>query len=107
MDSLRSSNEQSLRSHAAHIERAKQQLSVRLAELDRRSPAKDAAEVVALREAVESLKATQQRFAGKFYKQLQLDEATSSASSPLNGLDPELAAELALQSAPSAGPGSK
>jgi hypothetical protein len=111
MDLQRSSNELRLRSHAASIDAAKKAVSARLAELDRRSPQKDAAEVAALREAVDSLKATQQRFAGKFYKQLQLDGGNADSppmpggALPLNGLDPELAAELALQSAPPVSPG--
>jgi uncharacterized protein YhaN len=109
MDSQKLSSAQALRLHSANIERAKQVISARLAELDRRSPAKDAAEVAALREAVDSLKQTHQRFAGKFYQQYrEADPSSSSApqsSLPLNGLDPELAAELALQSAPPVRPG--
>jgi len=119
MDSLRSSNELRLKSHAANIERVKQVVFAKLAELDRRSPVKDAAEVAALREAVDSLKATQQRFAGKFYKQLQLDQPSNGRAAIDGGpvgdwpfgappaLDPELVAELALQSAPPVAPGRK
>lgn len=116
---MKSSSELRWKQQHASIAAANKAVSDRLRELDRRSPAKDAAEVVALREAVESLKATQQRFAGKFYKQLQLDggdardtygndpTATHNLRGPLNGLDPELAAELALQSAPPVSPGGK
>jgi hypothetical protein len=109
VDLLKSSNETALRNHVANIERVRTAISARLAELDRRSPQKAAAEVVALREAVDSLKATQQRFAGKFYKQLQLDDSPTVPSSSLHvaGLDPELAAELALQAAPPVQPGGR
>ncbi len=110
MDSQRLNDAQAWKNHAASIERVKQAVSARLAELDRRSPAKDAAAVADLREAVESLKATQQRFAGRFYKQIQIDggggDAPQFPQQPqLNGIDPELAAEIALQTAAPVAPG--
>ncbi len=108
MDSLKSSNAQLLKAHAASIERSKQVISERLAELDRRSPSKLSAEVAELSEAVARLRVTHLKFAGRFDQYVGQREAQPSLPGVPNGaLDPELAAELALQSAPAAAPGSR
>jgi len=103
MDSQKLSSAQALRAHSANIERAKQVISARLAELDRRSPAKDAAEVAALREAVDKLADTQRRFAGRFDARMGKPREQVLVDGELVD-DDELKAFLQLQSAPPAGP---
>lgn len=78
-------------------------------ELKSTVPSALAAEVADLREAVAKLRDTQRRFQGRFDARmggaLPGDSTGRESPSPYaNGLDPEIAAEIAFQTAPPAGP---
>jgi len=73
--------------------------------LKQTAPAGLAAQVVELSDAVARLAKTQQRFAGKFYAQGADPVDAAGSDRSYATLDPELAAELALQSAPPVAPG--
>lgn len=77
-----------------------------VAKLRSTSPVGLSAEVAELSGAVARLAKTQQRFAGKFYATNDMDQRRNGIDAPNSGdLDPELAAELALQSAAPVAPG--
>jgi len=78
-------------------------LNTSVSSLKSTSAPKLAAEVAELSDAVARLAKTQQRFAGKYYAE---KPANSGGGAQLDIVDEELAAELALQSAPPVRPGS-
>ena len=78
----------------------------RVSKLTATAPSGLAVQVAELSDAVARLAKTQQRFAGKYYAQGKQTADPQEPAQLINGVDdPELAAELALQNAPSAGPG--
>lgn len=87
-------------SNIARLAAKLEQLSAKFSEMKSTSAPKLAAEVAELSDAVARLAKTQQRFAGKYYAEGKRSEPNQ------NGVDDdELAAELALQSAPPVRPG--
>lgn len=81
-------------------------LEQRVSRLNATAPAGLAAQVVELSDAVARLAKTQQRFAGKFYAEGGENARGSDPSyASVSQMDPELAAELALQNAPAVAPG--
>lgn len=74
-------------------------------ELRRSTPATLAAEVAELSAAVAKLAATQRRFAGKFHAERQHSEPKGNGQGVDPEVDDEIAAHLALQTAPPRAPG--
>ncbi len=108
LDSSQSEHERASKTLEQSVRVLLAQMKTKLSELERQSPAKLGADVVALSAAVDSLRKTHQRFAGRFYQELQdAPPSSNGASSQIDILDPELAAELALQSAPQVSPGKR
>lgn len=106
---------ESLRSMSASYEKNTSarlaMLAKQISDARREAPTTLAAEVAALTEAVAKLRDTQRRFQGRFDAHMGRERSTAAASDQsyggANQLDPDLEAELALQRAPSAGPGSR
>lgn len=94
-------------SSSTSCEKKLETLRVTVSELKREAPATLAAEVAALHEAVNRLRHVQQRFQGRFdqYVRQGREEHLPRLNGPDGALDPELAAELALQNAPPVAPG--
>lgn len=113
LESLRSTSDSFAKNCNARLALLAKQIS----DARREAPSTLAAEVADLREAVGKLRDTQRRFQGRFDAKMgRADEPTmplypnmplDRSYAGVNQLDPELAAELALQSAPSAAPGAK
>ena len=102
--SLRATSSAKLQQDGARLTKLGDHVLSKLRDLERQSPAKLAAEVAALAEAVESLRDTHRRFAGKVWQKIGDRKEPSSSSS--NGADDdELARVLALQTAPAPPPG--
>lgn len=107
--SLRSTIGNALRSSITRADAFEKRASEQLRALEAQTPAKLAAEVAELSDAVARLAATQRRFAGKFHAELQ-HGARSNGEIKVGGsggddVDDEIAAHLALQSAPPRAPG--
>lgn len=84
-------------------------VSSKLHDLERGSPVKLAAEVAALSAAVTAIGDTHRRFAGRVWQRIGTHDR-ASPEQPFNGagdLDPELVAEIALQTAPAVSPGAR
>lgn len=96
-------------SQAATMQQSQRALAQKLVQLQnavsecrRAAPTSLAAEVAALAEAVARLRATHQRFAGRFDQHVSAERASEP-----NGIDDEGVVDfLHLQNAPPAGPGS-
>lgn len=105
----------SLRSTSANLQKTLGAITVelrkRVSECERAAPTSLAGEVAGLADAVDKLRQTQRRFQGRFDQYVGQELPSARGADPsyagVNQLDPELAAELALQNAPSAAPGSK
>lgn len=95
-----------LSKRVASINAQNASVSSKLHDLERASPVKIAAEVAALSEAVTALGDTHRRFAGRVWQRIGTQGAPDYSDSAQHGaMDPELAAELALQKAPPVAPG--
>jgi hypothetical protein len=98
VESLRSTSANALRALAVkHV-----QLNDSVTKLKQTAPTSLAAEVADLSVAVGKLAKNQQRFAGKFYAETRGNGATAPEA---ENVDDEIAAHLALQSAPPVQPG--
>lgn len=104
-ESLRSTIANALRSCIAKNADFEKRASEQLRELQTKTPASLAAEVAELSAAVAKLAATQRRFAGKFHAERQHSEPAGNGQSHNTEVDDEIAAHLALQSAPPRAPG--
>lgn len=106
--SLRSTIGNALRNSIAKNADFEKRASEQLRELQTKTPVSLAAEVAELSAAVAKLAATQRRFAGKFHAERQ--HSVSNGELKVGGsggddVDEEIAAHLALQSAPPRAPG--
>lgn len=99
-----------LQKRLASIAAQSASVSSKLHDLERGSPVKLAAEVAALSAAVTALGDTHRRFAGRVWQRIGTQDRAPElpyASTGVGDLDPELAAEIALQSAPAVSPGAR
>jgi len=100
--SWRSTTVNALQKHALNAAAELKKTQELQRELQRSTPATLGAEVAELSAAVAKLAATQRRFAGKFHAERQHSAPNGAAA---DEVDDEIAAHLALQTAPPARPG--
>jgi len=102
--SQRSTIANALRNNIAKADAFEKNASEQLRALAAQTPAKLAAEVAELSDAVARLAATQRRFAGKFHAEQQHGNGKPRSDEQLD-IDDEITAHLALQTAPPRAPG--